>query len=211
MYARLILLVLVASAITFPAISTAQSTTYTDPFAYCAAVGTIDALDARYVGANVPDAIKRGLENATQSSPGSIRDAGTFWRCMNSRVYACTVGANLPCQEKADTSQTPTQPMIEYCRNSPNAFIPAAVTGHATVYLWQCQNGVATPGRQGWQVDAQGFIANIWYALSPQSATGPQTLPTTSGASTDTPIALAVIGVGIALLGIVFRRRLHRG
>ncbi len=50
-------------------VSGAQGTTYTDPFAYCAAVRTIDAPDARYVGPAVPDAVVRGLQAALQRPP----------------------------------------------------------------------------------------------------------------------------------------------
>ncbi|HWI61124.1 MAG TPA: hypothetical protein VNT75_04785, partial [Symbiobacteriaceae bacterium] len=40
----------------------AADTTYTDPFAYCAAVGTIDAPDSRYIGEKVPMRIAKGLQ-----------------------------------------------------------------------------------------------------------------------------------------------------
>src|SRR5215213_4012987 len=35
--------------------------TYSDPFAYCAAVGTLDEPDARYTGEAVPDVIAEGI------------------------------------------------------------------------------------------------------------------------------------------------------
>ena len=215
MYSRLILitlLVLVSLAHRLTPTSTAQGTTYTDPFAYCAAVGTIDAPDAHYVGPNVPDAIVRGLEAALQSPPGP--PAGISWRCMEGQVYACTVGANLPCTAKANTNQTPTADMTTYCQTNANApLIPAFVTGPATVYEWSCVNGVATSGRQGWQVDAQGFIANIWYAISSQGTGGPQTMPAAGGAPlfAQSTTLLVVLAAGAVLLGLVLRRRLHRG
>ena len=218
MYSRLmlvILLVLVSLADRFTPTSMAQGTTYTDPFAYCAAVGTIDAPGARYLGPKVPDAIARGLRAATQSRPDMPRELfvnASFWRCMDGQVYACWVGANLPCWEKANTSQTPTADMTKYCQANPNAAgMPGYVTSSATVYTWSCKNGVATPGRQFWQVYARGFIANIWYALSPQGAAGTQTLPTTGGASgfAASTTVLVVLGAGAVLLGLVFRRRLH--
>lgn len=69
--------------------------TYTDPFAYCAAVNTIDAPDALYTGPKVPEIIAEGLRKAfnTPDTPLEIYMRGTFWRCMNGKVYACTVGA----------------------------------------------------------------------------------------------------------------------
>jgi len=203
-----ILLVLLSLAEKNTPATSAQGTTYTDPFAYCAAVGTIDAPDARYLGPNVPDAVVRGLEAELGSSPGT--PAGISWRCMDGQVYACTVGANLPCTEKANTSQTPTADMTTYCQSNADApLIPAFVTGRATIYEWRCVNGAATPGRQSWQVDARGFIANIWYAISAEGTGAAQTMP----AAGETPAfggsraVLVVLIAMAALLGLVVRRR----
>lgn len=44
----------------------AAKTTYTNPFAYCAAVGNIDVPDARYTGEKVPMVIARGLQKIIQ-------------------------------------------------------------------------------------------------------------------------------------------------
>ncbi len=203
-----ILLVLVSLAEKGTSTATAQGTTYTDPFAYCGAVGTIDAPDARYLGPNVPDAVVRGLEAALGSSPGT--PAGISWRCMDGQVYACTVGANLPCLEKANTSQTPTADMTTYCQSNANApLIPAFVTGRATAYEWSCVNGVATPGRQSWQADARGFIANIWYAISQEGAAGAPTMPQAGETSAFgvNRLVLVVLIAMAGLLGLVVRRR----
>jgi hypothetical protein len=92
----------------------------------------------------------------------------TFWRCMDGQVYACMVGANLPCQERADASRRPTPGMTDFCKDNAHAeVIPAFVTGRATVYEWKCANGAPEVVRQFAQPDAQGFLSNIWYAISP--------------------------------------------
>ncbi len=144
--------------------ATAAAVAEADPFRYCAAVGDIDAPDARYTGPAMPEAVERALLarlNATRLS-------GAQWRCMGGRVYGCTVGANLPCGEKADTSKTPNTGMTDYCRDNPTAaFIPAFVTGRATVYEWRCASGTPEAGRQLVQPDARGFHSNIWYELAP--------------------------------------------
>ncbi len=208
-----VLLVMVMLAEKNTITSKAQGSTYTDPFAYCAAVGTIDAPDARYTGPQVPDAVVQGLETALQrpadTAPGELR-TGSSWRCMDGNVYACWVGANVPCQEKANTSQTPTADMTNYCQANANApAIPAFETGRTTVYEWSCQNGVATPGRQVSQVDARGFIANIWYAISAEGTGGAQTMP----AAGETPLfggsraVLVMLIAMAAMLGLAVRRR----
>ncbi len=144
---------------------------YTDPFAYCTAVGTIDSPDARYTGTKAPDAIVKAMQQAlnTPDLPADVLTNGLFWRCMDGKVYGCFVGANLPCQSKANLDRTPTQAVLDYCTQNPNVdFIPAVVTGRETVYEWRCANGAPEIASQVAQADAAGFIAGIWYELAPQ-------------------------------------------
>ena len=148
-----------------------QQSTFTDPFVYCAVVGTVDAPDSRYTGPKVPEVVARGLRRAfgaPANAPLETFLRNTFWRCMDGRVYACTVGANLPCQERADTSRKPGQGIIDFCNNNPHAeVIPAVVTGRTTVYEWKCTNAVPEVVRQFAHPDARGFLSNIWYAITP--------------------------------------------
>jgi hypothetical protein len=142
---------------------------FDDPFAYCAALGAIDAPDARYAGPRMPDAIARGLKGAMglpEPAPVEPLRDHSIWRCMAGRVYACTVGANLPCEEKADTSRSPTPGMITFCRENPGSeFIPMVVTGRATVYAWRCEHDAPAIARQIAEADARGYLANVWYAI----------------------------------------------
>ena len=148
----------------------AQPTVVTDdPFAYCAAVGTIDAPDGRYTGAAMPEVIVQGLVRQGIVSPDAPPEfqASAVWRCVDGRVWVCHFGANLPCQAKADLSKTPSAEMEGFCQENPAAaVIPAAVTGRATVYEWKCSEGKATIVGQVLQVDAQGYLADFWYELS---------------------------------------------
>jgi hypothetical protein len=140
---------------------------FSDPFAYCAAVETIDAPDARYQGPAVPESIARGLQKATGAPAGDLTAfSSSSWRCMDGNVYACTVGANLPCTAKADASRTPGPALATYCEQQPDAdVIPAYVTGRDTVYAWRCRGGAAAIERQVARADARGFIAAIWYEI----------------------------------------------
>lgn len=140
-----------------------------DPFAYCAAVGTIDMADERYAGPKMPDAIVQGMiKQGIVSADAPLEFLKiAVWRCMNGSVWVCHFGANLPCEEKADLSQLPTSEMDEFCKASPAAdFIPAAVTGRATVYEWQCHAGKPRIVRQIYRADAQGYLADFWFELA---------------------------------------------
>jgi hypothetical protein len=144
--------------------------TYTDPFAYCSAVGTIDAPDSRYTGDPVSLIIIQGYLKAAgvenNGEPLQILQKSTIWRCMNKAVYVCNFGANLPCDSKADTDKNPTQPMQDFCKANPTAdFIPMSVTGHTTIYSWGCVNDTPKLLEQLDQPDAAGYLSRIWYRL----------------------------------------------
>jgi putative hemolysin len=145
---------------------------YDDPFAYCAAVGTVDAPDARYNGPATPDSVIEGLIEqgvVSADAPAEYLTEATVWRCMDGQVWACTIGANLPCHEKADMSEDPTEAMKEFCEANPTADgIPAAVTGRATVYQWTCKAGEPEVVRQVFHADPQGYLAEFWYELVSQ-------------------------------------------
>jgi hypothetical protein len=145
--------------------------TFDDPFAYCAAVGTMDTPDARYTGPAMPDSVIQAMvaQGIVSADAPPEFQKHAVWRCMDSKVWVCHYGANLPCLEKADTSQVPTAEMEQFCTENPTAdVIPAYVTGRATVYEWKCQDGKPTVVRQIFTVDAQGYLADFWYELTPK-------------------------------------------
>ena len=146
-----------------------QAGSYADPFAYCAAAGTADTPDVRYTGPRMPDVVAQGLKKASGASadaPIEMFTTGAYWRCMDGKVYACTIGANLPCDSKANTDKTPTQPELDFCAANPTSdVIPASVTGHDTIYDWSCKAGQPQAGKQVFQVDKQGYIVEIWYEI----------------------------------------------
>lgn len=144
-------------------------TLFADPFTYCAAVGTIDAPEERYTGPKVPESIVAGLRKifgSPDSTPQELMERGTFWRCMDGKVWACFVGANLPCKTKADKNRTPSRAMEEFCTTNPaDEGMPAYVTGRATVYQWRCREGSPEIIRQLVDADAQGFLSSIWFEI----------------------------------------------
>lgn len=143
--------------------------TYSDPFAYCAAVENADVPASPYAGPKFPEAIARGLQVALQVPPdenlGPLLE-NSFWRCMDGKVYSCTVGANLPCMVKANMSRQPSEAVQKFCAvNRDASAIPMVVTGRATVYAWKCEKGRAVIVRELVRPDARGFLSNIWYEI----------------------------------------------
>lgn len=159
-----------ATATTAPAAPTAA--TFTDPFAYCAAVGQVDKPDARYTGELMSDALFKdyltsaGLDAGTDY-PDTFKKM-TVWRCMDGKVYACNFGANIPCDSKANISKDPTQAMSDYCAQNPGSdFIPMSVTGHEVIYSWHCVNAKPEILEQIETVDAAGYQSSFWTQLKP--------------------------------------------
>lgn len=147
--------------------------TYVDPFNYCEAKVTIDAPAPDWIGDAVPEAVLNGLRQAAELGPAmSDEQLGgeTHWRCMERQVYACFIGANLPCMEKADDSRTPTPAVNTFCAANPGSEnIPAAATGRATLYQWQCVDRTAAVTGTIFNEDPEGFIREFWYPISPNS------------------------------------------
>jgi hypothetical protein len=157
MLARLFLPVLVLLSIAAPALAQ----TYSDPVPYCMAVGTIDKPDARYTGPKLPAWMAKQLN----MKPSQARQME--WRCADGAVLACQYGANIPCDAKAVTNQTPSQPITDYCRENPDSqFVPMVVTGHNSAVSWAC-HGPRPVVLSSAQVDAQGYQSNYWHKVTP--------------------------------------------
>jgi len=145
--------------------------TFDNPFEYCKSAGTVDTPGPEYTGPKVPEIIAEKLKKefgAPESAPLDVFINGTSWRCMNGNVYACNVGANLPCQERGDYSKEPNDGMLNYCGENPSSdFIPMYASGRATVYEWKCNDGTPEIVKQIAETDEAGFIKNIWYEITP--------------------------------------------
>jgi len=142
--------------------------TYTDPFAYCAAVGTVDQPGADYTGDAMPAALVDQIRTTLGLSADAPAAGGSSWRCMNGAVYACYVGANIPCHAKADESEQPTEAMTTYCSDNPDAEeIPTLVTGRTTVYGWGCSEGEPQRLERVFETDDAGYITQFWRKVEP--------------------------------------------
>jgi hypothetical protein len=151
-------------------LSACAKETFSDPYAYCAAVGQIDAPDARYTGPEMTDSLFKDYLKAAGLDPNSDYPETfkkmTIWRCMDKKVYVCNFGANIPCDSKANTDKNPTQAMIDYCQQFPDdPFIPMSVTGHNVIYSWHCAKDNPEILDQIDTVDAAGYQSSFWQVV----------------------------------------------
>jgi hypothetical protein len=136
------------------------------PAARCAALGTDNTL------LPVPESLAGEVNAAFGTSmPAAMVAATTVYRCAGGQVLACTAGANLPCGP-ADSSRAPSAGAVAWCKDNPDTdFIPAYVTGHETIFEWRCRGGAPAIAKQMLDVDEEGFVAQFWRRLGPETGT----------------------------------------
>jgi hypothetical protein len=139
-----------------------------NPFAYCSRVVTADSPAGG--SSPVPPALTPFLARALGFQANVEFTAESYyWRCMDGAVYVCAIGANLPCDTKADLAKR-NLGAENYCReNSRATAVPAYATGHRTIYGWRCSTGRAVRGKQLIKVDARRFQSDFWFRVSPIS------------------------------------------
>lgn len=163
---------------------------FTDPHEYCRAViRSDDPLDdARYKGPKATEQMAAEFDVPFEETK-FIDGAGVvnykiIWRCANGAVLACYEG-NYPICQKADTSQTPTEAMVEWCRAHPNADIPGLVAGHTTIIDWKCAGKrPVVVGRFPDRLDKEGYIPEIWERVPTADNEGQRKPATTAAAAT---------------------------
>ncbi len=105
----------------------------------------------------------RLFPGATPPSEAGLKD-GANLRCMNGRLLACFIGANLPCGKM--NAMRENQGADAYCRTKPDAdVVPAFATGHDTIYSYRCAAGRPVIVRQTFTLDASGFAVRLWVPL----------------------------------------------
>jgi hypothetical protein len=142
----------------------AAAQTFTDPFAYCAAMGTIDRPDRHFRGR--PPLAQTAA--AFDIEAGPLNERNLAWRCYNGGVYACAQ-LNSPICGKADTRRFPTQVMKQFCHSNPGSgVIPLAVMGHEhpPMYDWTCRGAKPTIARQVFTPDPRGYPPDLWKKLA---------------------------------------------
>jgi hypothetical protein len=137
-----------------------------EPWRTCRAVSNLDATESLPLEPHVPAVLRERVRQAFDlpyDLPAEQLEPWTVWRCMDGQVWACVVGANLPCGEKADTGRTATDAMRDFCLDPPDGeTVPAVVTGRATVYTWGCRDGRPEVVGQWSEPDARGFHRDLW-------------------------------------------------
>ena len=127
---------------------------------YCRQIGTDDTL------CSVPPSLVSAVVRLFQleAMPPVQVERSTCFRCADSHVFVCTVGANLACG-KADTRRDLPGVKAWCVEHAGSQNIPAYVTGHDTIYRWRCDGRRSVASRSELSVDQHGFISQNWKSV----------------------------------------------
>jgi hypothetical protein len=127
-----------------------------DVVAQCSKAGNNDHLQ------KIPNALAPAAQTIFGTEmPIDMIESATVFRCMGGKVWLCNAGANLVC-EKANVKRN-SLGARNWCRDHVNSKnVPAAATGHDTIYTWACAGAVSRISGQVFHVDRRGFIEENW-------------------------------------------------
>ncbi|WP_434722080.1 hypothetical protein [Mesorhizobium sp. RIZ17] len=166
--ALLMFLVAAAGAIAAPATAkaapaTAKAAPATDLHKLCRQVKNDDTVRpySHELYDGTVKAFKKLFPDANGTPQESELQTQASYRCMNGKLLACFVGANLPCAKM--NAQRDNPGADEFCKTSPNEdVVPAFATGHDAVYAYKCRNGKAVVTGSTWALDKRGFAKKLW-------------------------------------------------
>jgi hypothetical protein len=139
-----------------------------DLAATCTRVGDDDTLRDYQpsLKAGAAKIFKTMFPGANSPPDEAMLRAQAKFRCMDGKVYACFIGANLPCG-KLNTSRH-NAGAEAYCRTDPEAdFVPLAATGHDSIYSYRCRGGKPEVAHTSYELDRRGFAKSLWLPLPP--------------------------------------------
>lgn len=150
--------------------ATAEPITFTDPFGYCAAIGTADAPDDLWSGVRVPAPIIDPVR-ANYGAAAKVDETNVLWRCMAGRVMRCFSWGTHYCGIQDESTNAPPR-VVEYCRRQPDTDNAGgrATMGYATVYWWACRGGAPVISYRRITTDERGFDVNEWVQVTPPEA-----------------------------------------
>jgi len=113
-------------------------------------------------------AFKKFFPNAARKPTDEMLASQAKFRCMGGKIYACFVGANLPCSKmNAEQSNAGAE---AFCKDNPAAdSVPMVATGHDTIYSYRCKDGHAEVARKLYQTDQRGFAQSLWTTVATET------------------------------------------
>lgn len=134
--------------------------TYTEPMAYCRAVGSFDDWGGgqSYRGDREPGWL-RGYMRATT-------DQRVVWRCMGGQMLACLYESDPECSARSDLAGPPTI-LREFCRDNPGSHANTTMVDQYLAHEWVCRGRtpVIRVRRSTTDLDARGFQRDQWHVV----------------------------------------------
>ena len=87
------------------------------------------------------------------------------YRCMDSHLVGCLVGANLPCFKMDASPQN--KGADAFCQGNANSdSVPLVASGHGSIYEYKCVGNRAEIKDTMYQLDKRGFARDLWKTLN---------------------------------------------
>ncbi|MCC8977591.1 lysozyme inhibitor LprI family protein [Bradyrhizobium acaciae] len=121
-----------------------------DVFAFCKAVKNLDDPQNVQLDASSDEALAAAAVTNNYA-----------WRCMDSDVLVCGMGASGSACQKMSSSAAPTKAILAFCARSPNTkFVPMSVIGNSPA-SWKC-SGTTPKVLDAMRLDKRQFMADTW-------------------------------------------------
>jgi uncharacterized protein YecT (DUF1311 family) len=113
-------------------------------------------------------AFQKFFPDAAEKPTDQMLAGQAKFRCMGGKIYACFIGANLPCS-KMNTDES-NAGADAFCKENPAAdSVPMVATGHDTIYSYRCKDGHAEVADKLYQTDQRGFAQSLWTPIGTQA------------------------------------------
>ena len=85
-------------------------------------------------------------------------------RCMDGLVYVCNASADQRCLQKLNAVPAINDAMTTACAREEldGATLPESITDANAAFEWVCKDGAPTVVAQLYELDAMGFIKDLW-------------------------------------------------
>ncbi len=88
-------------------------------------------------------------------------------RCMDGALYVCNASADQRCLQKLNTTPEINEEMKTACAREEldGVILPESITDANAAFEWTCRDGQPTVTAQLYELDAMGFIKDLWYEI----------------------------------------------
>ncbi len=133
-----------------------------DPWRVCAdgaatlSIATVDAL--------TNEEYRRRVQITLNIQDSEAAGVTVISRCLNGALYVCNASADQRCMKKLNAEPEVNEAMATACAKEEldGVILPDSITDANAAFEWTCRDGKPSVTAQLCELDAMGFIKEIW-------------------------------------------------